>query len=125
MRSPFRRTEKVLYRIILLSFCSNLAIASLTIATALLWFCCVDAKFHIPLELLSKAYPIVLLAACLARDSNQEELRKNSLGLDALGSSELRLDINLDFINLKPSISRAHASPNSSPQSLNFEEKSL
>lgn len=93
MRSPFKRTDKVLFGILIRSLISNVAISGLTIITAVLFIFSKDAKFQVTLSILATTYPIVLLSALLARDSTRESLGE-PLAARELVESGFRADVN-------------------------------
>lgn len=121
MRSPVRQTQKVLFKLITLSFFSNLVVSTLSVTTTILWYYSIDAKFHIPLELLAKAYPINLMLALLSREASRELIGSTTNGgsifLDA------RMDLNLNVDPLHPTSSSSSQGDSSDSPNFVFDRK--
>lgn len=95
MRTPFRRSTKVLRRILIYSFFSNTSIGIFAITVAVAWLHRNDLWFLIPLELLGKSYPTVMVLALLAREDARKEMNSFQRGSDR----PLPVDMELDFLD--------------------------
>lgn len=100
MKSPFQRSRGVLFRILAHSFAGNVTSGALAIFIGVLWTSRIDAWFIIPVEILAKVYPCVLLLALLAREDARNEMTDPSR-VGAPGVINLRIDtgMELDFLD--------------------------
>lgn len=93
MKSPFRRSTKVLYRILIYSFFSNASIGVFAFWFALSWHLSTNHWFQLPLELLGKSYAVVLVMALLAREEARNQMNSTR------GSFFEQIDTQLDFLD--------------------------
>lgn len=102
MRAPFQRSRIVIRRLLFQSLAGNLTSGSLAIAAAVLWVSRTDMVFYLPMELLGRIYPLVLLLALLAREDARTEMND-------LRGCVVRTEMELDFLQVGHPSARRHS----------------
>lgn len=99
MKSPFRRSTKIVYRILIYSLCSNASIGVFALWFAVSWHTGRKYWFQLPLELLGRSYPVVMVLALLARE-DARNTNCSRVSCSGVSSSPYQLvGTELDFVD--------------------------